>query len=120
MGHHEMRGRHDSNTHKPDTQSIRSNSLNKSESVNSKCTEHGSEESPRRLMGLKWNQGGTQQTRVLLVYLKCEIIMVLLNSELFQQCYFSFSLFSIFSCKVIFRKLLCLIFASEISNFIVH
>ena len=60
-----MRSRLDSAHKSVDISSARSNSLNKSESVGgvgsvvrSDSTFTGTEESPRRLMGLKWNQGG--------------------------------------------------------------
>lgn len=86
-----MRGRHDSNVQKPETQSIRSNSLNKSESVNSKCTEHGAEESPRRLMGLKWNQGGilfygytSVGKKIVIIFFFLNIAIAIINIFVFQ------------------------------------
>ncbi len=65
MGH-EMRSRLDSAHKSVDMSSARSNSLNKSESIcgggsvgrSDSTITGGAEESPRRLMGLKWNQGG--------------------------------------------------------------
>ena len=64
-----MRSRLDSAHKSVDIASPRSNSLNKSESVcgggsgtvgrSDSTITAGAEESPRRLMGLKWNQGGS-------------------------------------------------------------